>query len=141
MPKFKIAGWTYTTQSTERSEWQERGGQFAPIAERTKIHSEETVRAVFEVVDPEPIKKYGNSKIQQVPRSLVVSLVSNDGGPWRKVRSGMIAFNLKASGELGAQSDLDEIHYPDWAKEFVGAYFGGEPGTELEDWINEAYPR
>lgn len=141
MPTFKINRWSYTTQGTQRSEWEERNGQFAPIAERTKVRSEETVRAVFTVVDPEPVKKYSNSTRKQMPRELVVELHATDGGPWRKTRAHMIANNLKADGSLGSANDLMDLHFPDWAKEFVGPYFGGEVGTELDDWINGAYPR
>lgn len=142
MPSFKIRSWTHSMESTETRGFTASEDAGMPVLDRAESRVKETVFARFDVIDSEPVLKYRDSKMAQLPETIVIRMVSVDGAPWAKEKATAVAYNVKSDGSKGARNDLEDIHFPSWVKAFVGEWtFSKLEGYGASDWINTEYPR
>ena len=133
-PSIKIKAWTWEKVTTERQV--NNADSIALVSHG--ITGAEKVRAVFQVIDPEPFPRTRGAKKLVLPEVLVVELNSANGQPWTVGwKTSILATNVLQGGGVGARVDIDRVWFPDWAKECTA----DQSDSPVIEWINAEYPR
>lgn len=118
------------------TEWTDYVGDQPSLVKDYKEAAKRTVRAVFEIVDGEPMKKSTNAAVEMRPRLLTVQFSSLNGGMWFEDGTPEITGNnIKKDGSDGATAYVGIHYFPNWARELVR---GDSP---VLAWIKREYPR